>query len=32
VSDAVALEHVRHALGAKHFLAIVSKHDQSFRR
>jgi hypothetical protein len=30
VGDAVALEHLRHALGAEHFLAVVSKHGRSF--
>jgi hypothetical protein len=27
MGDAVALEHVGHALGAEHFLAVMSKHD-----
>ena len=29
MGDAVALEHVGHALGAEHFLAVMSKHDRS---
>jgi hypothetical protein len=32
VGDAVALEHVGHALGPEHLLAIMSKHDGSFTK